>query len=108
MDDRLPRGTLPPSLSAALIAWAHTQRCSACDTSIDVRDGVVVTLLVPARGALRLYALKPGETPCADGAAPTAIAVHPRCAVRVADDAGSPSTADAIRTELLRGAKCRE
>lgn len=108
-DNTLPRGTMPPALVSLLVAWAHSQRCEVCRGMLDVRDGAVVTLLIPARGALALAlrAVRPGER-CADRDAPTAIVVHARCGVQVADDAGLPTTADEIRRELVQGAKCRE
>ena len=106
-DNTLPRGTMPPALVSLLVAWAHSQRCEVCRSPLDVRDGAVVTLLIPARGALALRAVRPGER-CADRDAPTAIVVHARCGVQVADDAGLPTTADEIRRELVQGGKCRE
>lgn len=105
--DRLPRGTMPQALVSLMVGWAHAQRCAVCGERIDVRDGAAVTLLVPARGAIALRAVRPGER-CADDTAPTAIVVHARCGVQVADDVGLPSTADEIRRELVMGGKCRE
>lgn len=87
------RGELPADLVAALTRWAHAQRCHACGETMDVRDGAVVTVLLPTRGVVLLHG---------PAVQMRVIAVHPRCGARIAEDADLPTVADEIRAELAR------
>lgn len=104
-DDQIQRGALPPSLARQVEAWARAQACLRCGARIG-DTGVAVTVLISARApAPRVIALRPvAPAPqCADQRSPYALAVCAQCAATVADDAGIPTTADAIRAGMGAG-----